>query len=80
MEACAAHRCVAAGFGRGLAEDVSALAPRPVAARGEALLARAIENEGEVPVLHAPRRTGFHAKWLDGRIDDPGAGSNGTTL
>ncbi|MCC7322495.1 MAG: hypothetical protein IT358_01600 [Gemmatimonadaceae bacterium] len=40
---------------------------------------RAIEIEGEVPVLHAPRRTGFHAKWLDGRIDDPGAGSNGTT-
>ena len=40
----------------------------------EALLAL---KDGQFVVLRVPYPTGFYTKWMDGRIDDPGAGWKG---
>ena len=37
-------------------------------------------KDGKWVVLRVPYPMGFHAKWLDGRIDDPNAGWKGRGL
>ena len=57
----------------GLGENV----PINTGNASEALL---VLNDGEFVVLRVPYPLGFYTKWMDGRIDDPGAGWKGRGL
>lgn len=60
--------------------DVLGLGPNTPINTGNESEGLLVWNDGEWVVLRVPYPTGFYTKWMDGRIDDPGAGWKGRAV
>ena len=60
--------------------DTSGLGPNTPINTGNASEGLLALKDGKFVVFRVPYPTGFYAKWMDGRIDDPNAGWKGKGL